>query len=111
MNGRGEPHPGSREERIAYNQAWARDLNERKARWMDAGDPAAGFRCECWQADCGARIGLNEREWLEVRSNPRRFAVAPDHVAIELEAVVTEYPHFWLVEKEGEAGDLAAGLA
>lgn len=111
MNEFSEPHPGSREERIAYNQSWARDLNERKADWMDAGDPAAGFRCECWLANCGARLGLTERDWQEVRSDPRRFAVAPNHVAVDLEAVVTEYPHFWLVEKKGEAGEIAEHLA
>ena len=39
----------SREERIAFNEAWCRDLNERKADWMRSGLPTAGFRCECGQ--------------------------------------------------------------
>jgi hypothetical protein len=65
----------------------------------------AGFRCECWQADCVERIPLSGEEWTMVRSEPNRFAVAPDHVAHGFEAVVTEYPRFWLVEKFGEAGE------
>ena len=100
----------SREERIAYNESWTRQLNERKARWMEAGEPVAGFRCECWQADCTDRVRLSGREWREVRSQGNRFAVAPGHIASDIEAVVEEYPHFWIIEKHGEAGRVAAEL-
>ena len=106
-----QPLFGSREKRIAYNEDWSRDLNKRKAEWMKSGHPTAGFRCECWQMDCGARMQLSGREWRQARSRPNRFAVAPGHVAPDLEAVVEEYPHFWLIEKRGEAGDMAAKLA
>jgi hypothetical protein len=105
------PPSGSREERIAYNEAWCRHLNERKAKRMPSGDTAAGFRCECWQAGCNERIPLSDDEWNEVRSKPNRFAVAPGHVAPNLEAVVEEYPDFWLIEKHGEAGEMAERLA
>ena len=47
----------------------------------------------------------------EARSRPNRFAVAPGHVAGDLEVVVKEYPHFWLIEKHGEAGEVAEKLA
>jgi hypothetical protein len=102
---------GSHEERIAYNEAWCRRLNERKAEWMEGGNLTAGFRCECWQVDCGARIRLSGQEWQDVRSRSNRFAVAPGHVAADVEAVVRQYPDFWLVEKRGEAGDVAEELA
>ena len=101
----------SREQRIACNEAWCRDLNERKAEWLKNGDLAAGFRCECWQADCRERIPLSGEEWREARSGPTRFAVSPGHVAGEFETVIEEYPHFWLVEKHGEAGEVAEVLA
>jgi len=101
----------SREERIAENEAFCRDLNEHKAEWLKGGLQVAGFRCECWQIDCGARIQLSGREWQEVRSRPERFAVAPGHLAIDaepgVEEVVKKYEHFWIVEKRGEAGDVA----
>jgi hypothetical protein len=106
-----QPLFGSREMRIAYNEDWCRDLNERKAEGMDSGDPAAGFRCECWQVDCAERMPLSGSEWREVRSRPNRFAVVPGHVASDIEAVVAEYPRFWLIEKRGEAGDVAEKLA
>ena len=43
-------------------------------------------------------------DWQTVRSQSNRFAVAPEHVADDHEDVVQEYPHFWIVEKRGEAG-------
>jgi hypothetical protein len=101
----------SKEERVAHNEAFFRDLNERKAEWIKSGQPTAGFRCECWRIDCGARIRLSWPEWEEVRSKANRFAVAPEHIDIEVEEVVREFPHFWIVEKRGEAGDVAEKLA
>jgi hypothetical protein len=106
-----EPPAGSRDERIALNEAFSRELNERKAEWIEAGQVVAGFRCECWQVDCGERFQLSGREWHEVRSLSSRFAVVPGHIASEHETVVKEYQHFWLIEKHGEAGDVAEQLA
>jgi hypothetical protein len=102
----------SQEVRIAENEALFRDLNERKADWLKGGLQTAGFRCECWRIDCGVRINLSGREWQEVRSRAERFAVAPGHTATDVEPgveeVVKKYPHFWIVEKHGEAGEVAA---
>jgi hypothetical protein len=105
----------SREERIAENEAFCRDLNRTKDDWLRSGLPAAGFRCECWRIECGERIRLSKPEWQEVRSQAERFAVAPGHTAIEVEPgveeVVKRYEHFWIVEKRGKAGDIAARRA
>jgi hypothetical protein len=105
----------SREERFAENEAFCRDLNERKAEWLSGGLQAAGFRCECWRLDCGVRLRLSRSEWQEVRSRAERFAVAPGHTATEVEPgveeVVRKYDHFWIVEKRGEAGEVAAERA
>jgi hypothetical protein len=105
----------SREARIAENEVLCRDLNKSKDDWLRSGLQAAGFRCECWRIDCGVRLRLSRREWREVRSRPERFAVAPGHTAIEIEPgveeVVEKYEHFWIVEKRGEAGEIAAKRA
>ena len=97
---------------MAQNESFFRDLNERKAEWLSDGLQAAGFRCECWRLDCSDHIRLSNREWEEVRSDPTRFAVAPGHTANDVEPsveeVVKEYAHFWIVEKRGKAGELAA---
>jgi hypothetical protein len=102
------PPFGSREERIAYNEDWARSLNRRRAEWL--GGPETDFRCECSQAECTETIPLSGEEWKMVRAKPNRFAVAPDHVAESFEGVVKEFPRFWLIEKLGEAGAIAAEL-
>jgi hypothetical protein len=102
----------SREERIAENEAFCRDLNKSRHDWLEGGLQVAGFRCECWRIDCGVRIQLSSREWEEVRSRAERFAVAPGHTATDVEpgveVVVKEYEHFWIVEKRGKAGEIAA---
>jgi hypothetical protein len=64
-----------------------------------------------WNLGCGDRLNLSGRHWEEARSRANRFVVAPGHVVTEFEAVVKEYPHFWLVEKRGKAGDEAEALA
>jgi hypothetical protein len=101
----------SREERIAENEAFCRDLNKQKAEWLRNGLPTAGFRCECWRIDCGDRISLSRREWEEVRSRADRFAVSPGHTSIDVEPAVEEvvgkHDHFWIVEKRGKAGEVA----
>ena len=106
-----QPPFASREERIAQNEAWSRSLNERHADRAGGPFAAAGFRCECWQQDCTERIPLSSEDWRMVRAEPNRFAVAPNHVAESFEAVVTAFPGFWVVEKFGEAGDVAEELA
>ena len=106
-----EPSHYSRETRIGLNEDWCRTLNERKAEWMARGDLSAGFRCECWRLDCDARIPLSRSEWRDVRGRPNRFAVAPGHIAPEDETVIRECGHFWIVEKGGEAGDVAQVMA
>ncbi len=102
----------SREKRIAENESFSRDLNKMKADWLSGGVLVAGFRCECWRIDCGARMQLSRREWEEIRSRAERFAVVPEHTATDVEpgveVVVKEYEHFWIVEKRGEAGEVAA---
>ncbi|MGH2994658.1 MAG: hypothetical protein ACRDL1_14145 [Solirubrobacterales bacterium] len=106
-----QPPFGSREERIAHNEAWSRRLNECKAEWMNDGQLEAGFRCECAEPDCGIRLRLSGAEWKKVRSQPNRFAVAPGHVSADVETTVEEHPHFWIVDKLGEAGRAAEKLA
>jgi hypothetical protein len=101
---------GSREERIAYSEAWSRSLNERHAAWAGR-DAVPRFRCECWREACAECIPLSDEEWKMVRAESNRFAVAPGHVAEDFEAVVKHFPSFWLIEKFGAAGKVAEELA
>jgi hypothetical protein len=95
---------------MAFNEDLCRDLNERKAGWMKLGLPTSGFRCECWRVDCGARFRVSAQHWQEARSQKDRFLVAPGHVARDIEWVVRKYPDFWIVDKRGEAEEVAERL-
>lgn len=105
------PRLGSREERIAYNEAWSRSLNEQRAEWAAGDEARPSFQCECWQQDCTQRIPLSRHDWEMVRAEPNRFAVAPHHVADNFEAVIKAFPGFWMIEKFGTAGQIAEQLA
>jgi hypothetical protein len=105
-----EPPFTSREERIAHNESWSRSLNERRAARAGGAGVMAGFRCECWLEDCTERIPLSRKDWAMIRAEPDRFAVAPNHIAPNFEAVVKTFPHFWMVEKFGAAGEIAEEL-
>jgi hypothetical protein len=106
-----QPPFSTREQRIAYNEAWSRTINEKGADWKLGREPMPDFRCECWKKGCEQDISLSGEDWKLARAKPNRFAVAPHHVAADFEAVVTTFPHFWLVEKFGEAGEIAEELA
>ena len=105
----------ARARRIAENESFCRELNRSKDDWLRSGLQVAGFRCECWRIECGERLRLSKPEWSEVRARPERFAIAPGHVAADVEPsaeeIVKKYDDYWIVEKRGEAGEIAAERA
>jgi hypothetical protein len=56
------------------------------------------------------RITLTLDEYEGLRAEPNTFAVAPSegHVFPEVESVVAQTERYWVVEKIGAAGRLAA---
>jgi hypothetical protein len=48
-------------------------------------------------------------EYEDLRSEPTRFAVAPsgEHVVFEVERIVDRREDYWVVEKLGEAAEVA----
>jgi hypothetical protein len=106
----------SRQQRIAFNEAWRRRTNEAWCRaHHEAQGPMdewrrTGFRCECGQMNCGSHLRLSAREWEEARSGSDRFVVTPGHVARDVEVVVEQHPDFWIVEKQGEAEEIVEEL-
>jgi hypothetical protein len=108
-----QPPFGTREQRVAYNESWSRTINEKVAEWKLGREAMPDFRCECWQKGCEQDISLSAEDWKLARAKPNRFAVAPapNHVAEDFEALVTTFPNFWLIEKFGEAGEIAEEIA
>ena len=101
----------SREERLARNEARAREVNESLefARVADSG-PGRLMRmvCECGIASCNEPIEITLLEYERVRSDPLHFAVVPDHVIRDIEVVVEENDRFVVVAKrEGQPAAVA----
>ncbi len=108
-----EPTYEERAARAARSQSLFRDVNER-VREINATFnlrlPLGDWICECAIQECSERIEMTTDEYEMVRANPRRFTIAPgdEHLVPEVEIVVDRTERYWVVEKTGEAGDLAA---
>jgi hypothetical protein len=92
----------SREERIGMNEAVFRDVNERiqaVASTFDMTAEPLDLICECGDASCVARISLPRDAYEQMRSDPQLFAVAPGHVAPDVEQVVASHSGYEIVRK------------
>lgn len=99
--------------RGARTQSLYRDVNERVLDINNAFSIAithGDWICECADDSCSERIPLSIEEYEAVRASPIRFAIAPgvEHFFAELEVLVEKNERFWVVEKTGTAGELAA---
>jgi hypothetical protein len=97
---------GFREERVARNEAFAREVNES----LRAGDtrPASSFihvACECGVENCERVLAITRPVYERVRSDPRQFVILPSHLMSEVEDVVQEIEifgnKFLIVAKRG----------
>jgi hypothetical protein len=99
-DGRGAAMAGG-EKQAAHNEAVARDLNE----GIEAAHEEAGregyvpMLCECGKADCEHVVPMTLEEYEAVRDDPRHFAVAPEHLLVQVERVVEDEGRFLVVEK------------
>jgi hypothetical protein len=100
---------GQSESRKATNESLFREVNERiEAAAKDFAAPEyLEFVCECADVSCTRRLVLSLAEYEEVRAHAARFAVAPDHVDTELDRVVAERDRYVVVEKQGDAREVA----
>ena len=83
-----------RKERIARNEVSARELNERFG--------IRRFVCECGDPDCIEVLRLPLEIYQAVRSDPRRFIVAPAHDKPEIEDVIVRHNGWYVVRKHDE---------
>lgn len=104
--------PREVQERLAYNEASYRAVNEAIERGH-AGDPPGrriGFRCECSRIRCNAIVLLPKAEYEAVRSDGRRFFMLDGHEAPEIEDVVERRESYIVVEKREHAGETAEAI-
>ena len=110
----------SRTSRLAKNEALFRDVNERiteisQSLAVDLARPpdtVDGLVCECSDPLCTERVGpLTVHEYEMVRDDPRRFIIARNHHAADVESVAERHSSYWVVEKhEGVPSDVAREL-
>ena len=99
----------SREERVARNEATAREINE-AIEEAHEGSPGRQIRmiCECGRDECERVIAITVAEYEKVRTDPVRFAVTRAHVIPDVEEVVDRTDRFVVVTKrEGTPMDIA----
>ena len=96
------------EERAARNEALFREVNERMLSLAGghAEPEETGFVCECSTEGCTRRLHVPVQVYEAVRADPRHFLVTPGHEG-PFERVVEQGEGFTIVEKEGEAGEIA----
>ena len=104
-------------ERAAKNQAVFRDANERIEAAAEALTTldSAPFICECPEQDCTALVQLPLTEYELIRQHGERFLVAPGHEVthvdgVEVARVVEKREGYSLMDKVGEAGEVAREL-
>lgn len=100
-----------RNERIAKNEVVFRAANREieQADQESGGGPDQVIEvlCECGQRGCGGVISLTVADYDGVHSQEDRFVVLPGHESTELERVVEERAGYLVVDKFGEAEEIA----
>jgi hypothetical protein len=99
-----------RDERLARNETLFREVNERVEEIArGSGSMFTEFTCECAAETCSEKVSLTLVEYESARGSPKTFVVRVGHVRPEIERVVGgESDRYELVEKLGEAGEVAA---
>jgi hypothetical protein len=95
--------------RLAANEAVLREVNEAIERglWPGEEDARANFRCECSRLECAVFVSLAPRDYERIRADSRRFVIMPGHENPAIDTVVEQTSDYVVVEKRGEAGQLA----
>jgi hypothetical protein len=100
-----------RQLRMAENETLFREVNEGVraiASIHGSDDHLYEFYCECSNTDCTFQLQATLTEYEAVRAHPDRFIVARAHQLPEIETVAERSERWWVVEKHGEAAELAA---
>lgn len=98
-----------RDERIAKNEAMFRAANREltQASKEAGGDGELEVLCECGQEACNSLISMTVAEYDSVHSQDDRFVVLPGHENPEIESVVERREGYLVVDKVGEAEEIA----
>ena len=89
-----------------------REVNERVRELNETLEPLVEYgswACECAEPTCLVRIDMTPAEYAGGREHPTYFAIAPaeQHFDPTVETLVSKADRFWIVEKQGEAAQIA----
>jgi hypothetical protein len=100
-----------RQARIAKNETAFRATNRELERTEEeaggAADHVIEVLCECGKEGCTGLITLTVAEYDDVHSQRDRFVVLPGHETAEIETVVERRSSYFVVDKFGEAEEIA----
>lgn len=98
-----------RDERIAKNETMFRAANRELADQEEGGraDQRIEVLCECGRQGCSGVITLTVADYDRVHAQDDRFVVVPGHESTQIEGVVEEGDGYLVVDKFGEAEDIA----
>jgi hypothetical protein len=102
----------SRERQVAENEVRFRALNERLEDQADTWQGREGelsLVCECGDEDCMSGIQLSVGEYEAVRAVETQFVVIRGHERPDVEDVVDMAENWVVVQKRGEAAQIAGG--
>lgn len=104
-----------REKRLGLNEAVFREVNDRiagLAKFFRVGSPGPlDLVCECRNATCVQRIVMSRDDYETLRRSATHFALYPGHADLEIERVISSYPGYEIVEKNGSAAEVARTLS
>jgi hypothetical protein len=97
--------------RLVRTQALFRDVNEQIRRLASEHELVdLDLICECSDDACAERLAVPVDEYERVRAVSARFFVQRGHEIPEIERTVGEHDGFIIVEKLGEAAEIAEEL-
>src|SRR4026209_964313 len=99
-----------RDERIAKNETGVRAANREDQQGQEEGGGAhrtIEVLCECGRPGCTGLISLTIAQYNDVHSQADRFVVVRGHENPQLEKVVEERADCLVVDKFGEAEEIA----
>ncbi len=97
-------------EHEARKEAALREVNEHENEIDN--DLWQMYVCECGDETCDRQVELTPEEYERVREDPTHFVIVPEqeHVASDVGRVVEKHARFWVVEKLGQAAEVAEDL-
>jgi hypothetical protein len=104
------PLMSSRAERMAGNEVASREFNEEIEEAYEGEPPSnrLDIVCECALKMCDRTIDITMAEYRMVRSDPRQFAIVPEHMIGDIERIISENDRFAVVSKrEGTPAEVA----